>query len=220
MAAKPRSLRSTTPVTIRVDAALQKLWREASAALATATAQGAAAWDTRYETIAEIVEHQPPLYLGGGFASDRAFFEKVVGEDRSTVYRNVRVAKYATPHDVEAFGASKLDAAITFVETQNGGPLKGRTPIDFKALRFSTAGGRKSLTEASVAELRAAIASLKGRSKASKQASPEAAAIEALLAKSKVKGVSFDLRSKTLVLRVPLAGVAAVGRALAAFVQP
>jgi hypothetical protein len=220
MAAKPRNLRSTKPVAVRIDPALQKLWREASTALAVATSQGAAAWDTRYETIAEIVEHQPPLYLGGGFSTDRAFFEKVVGEDKSTVYRNLRVAKYATPTELEAYGASKLDSAITFVETQNGGPLKGRTPIDFKALRFSTAGGKKSLADASVAELRTAIASLKGRSKASKKASPEAAAIGALLAKSKVKGVTFDLRSQTVVLRVPLAGVAAVGRALSGFVQP
>ena len=62
----------------------------------------------------------------------------------------------------QAFGSSRLDAAITFVETKNGGPLKGRTPIDFATLRFPVKGGRKKLADATVEELSAAIATLKG----------------------------------------------------------
>ncbi len=71
-----------------------------------------------------------------------------------------------------------------------------------------------------IEELRAAIATLKGRAHASKKASPEATAISLLLSKSKVKGVTFDVRKDVVVLRVPLASISAAGRALAAFKTP
>lgn len=57
----------------------------------------------------------------------------------------------------------------------------------------------------------------KGKTRDSQKASPEAKAISALLKKNKVKGVSFDVRRDTVVLRVPLSSVALTGRALAAF---
>jgi|APLak6261675434_1056106.scaffolds.fasta_scaffold01306_2 hypothetical protein len=209
--AKPKS------VTITIDASLKKLWEEARKRLTQATSQGALAWDERYEAIADITEHQPPLYLAGGFATEGDFFKKAIGEDRSTVYRNMRVAKYATAREVETYGASRLDAAITFVETKNGGALKGRTPIDFASLRFPVKDGTKKLADATVEELRDAVATLKGRQRAAEKASPEATAISALLKKNKVKGVTFDVRKDLVVLRVPLTTLATTGRALAAF---
>ena len=207
-------------VSVTIDASLKKLWQDASAALAHATTEGAQAWDERYEVIADIVEHQPPLYLAGGFSSEKAFFETAVGEDRTTVYRNMRVAKYATSREVETYGASRLDAAITFVETKNGGALKGRTPIDFSTLRFPIKGATKKLADATVEELREAIATLKGRASASRKASPEATAISSLLTKNKLKNVTFDVRRDVVVLRVPLAALSTVGRALASFKAP
>ncbi|MBL8914640.1 MAG: hypothetical protein JNM17_28305 [Archangium sp.] len=213
---KPKTKRSAE-VTVKIDAALRALWNEASSRLTHATSAGAQAWDERYEAIADIVEHQPPLYLAGGFATDRAFFEKSVGEDHSTVYRNVRVAKYASAKEVELYGASRLDAAITFVETQNGGALKGRTPIDFAALRFTTTGGKKSLADATVEDLREAIAHLKGNKAASEKASPEAVAIKKLLSAAKVKGVTFDVRKDLVVLRVPLKSLSSTAKALAKY---
>jgi hypothetical protein len=210
----------STPVTVTIDASLKKLWADASARLHAATAQGAVAWDERYEVIADIVEHHPPLYLAGGFATQKAFFAKAVGEDLGTIYRNMRVAKYASSKELELYGASRLDAAITFVETKNGGPLKGRTPIDFTSLRFPVNGATKKLADATVEELRAAIGTLKGHAHTSKKASAAATAISGLLSKSKVKGVTFDVRKDVVVLRVPLASISAAGRALAAFKAP
>lgn len=210
----------SSAVTVTIDASLKKLWTDATSRLERATAQGALAWDERYEAIADIVEHQPPLYLAGGFAFEKTFFEKAVGEDRGTVYRNMRVAKYATAREVEIYGASRLDAAITFVETKNGGALKGRTPVDFATLRFPVKEGSKKLADATVEDLREAVATLKGRARASTKASPEARAISSLLSRSKVKGVTFDVRKDVVVLRVPLTSVSAVGRALAAFKAP
>lgn len=212
--------RKTAAVTVKVDASLKKLWIEASKRLSKATEEGASAWDVRYEAVADIIEHQPPLYLAGGFSTEAAFFEGAVGEARTAVYRNMRVAKYATAKEIETYGASRLDAAITFIETKNGGPLKGRTPIDFATLRFPAEKGTKRLADLSVKQLRSAIATLKGRAKTSTQASPQASAIAALLDNAKVKNVSIDVRRDVVVLRVPLDSIAIVGTALSAYQSP
>lgn len=227
----PRRTRSTAPVTVTVDVALKKLYAEALDRLEKATAEGAKAWDVRYEAISDILEHEPPLYLAGGFSAEHQFFAKHVGEDRTTVYRNTRVAKYATPAEIETYSASRLSAAIVWLETKNGGPLKGRNPIDFAKLRIPVreAGQNpgepprivsKPLAELSVEQLRGAIALLKGRQNASKKASPEARELTALLSRAKVKGVTFELRRGTVVLRVPLDAVAETGKALAAYRAP
>ena len=92
MAAK----RTTSAVTVKVDSSLKKLWTESSARLSKATAEGASSWDERYEAAIDIIEHEPPLYLAGGFSTEADFFAKVMNEQRVAVYRNMRVAKYAT----------------------------------------------------------------------------------------------------------------------------
>ncbi len=212
--------RTTAAVTVKVDASLKKLWIETNARLTKATAEGASSWDQRYEAVIDIVEHEPPLYLAGGFATEADFIKAVLNENRPAVYRNMRVAKYATAKEIETFGASRLDAAITFIEAKNGGPLKGRTPIDFSTMRFPVDGGNKRLAELTVQDLRGAIAKLKGRAKTSTKASPQASAISALLSKAKLGGVFVDVRRNELVLRVPLDSVAAVGKALAGYRAP
>lgn len=214
---KTKPVKRSAEIVVKVDASLRKLWNDASERLTRATSEGAQAWDDRYEAIGEILEHQPPLYLAGGFATDQAFLKEVVAEERTTIYRNVRVAKYASAKEVERYGSSRLDLAITFVETKNGGALKGRTPIDFAALRFSTPGGKKSLIEASVEDVRHAIAELKGKKTTSEKASPEATAIKKLLSAAKVKGVAFDVRRELVILRIPLAGLGAAAKALAKY---
>jgi hypothetical protein len=212
--------RKTAVITVKVDESLKKLWAEANRRLTQATTEGVSAWDVRYEAVADIIEHEPPLYLAGGFSTESAFFAAVMKENRATVYRNMRVAKYATAKEIETYGASRLDAAISFIETKNGGPLKGRTPIDFGTIRFPIKEGTKRLSELTVEQLRAAIANLKGRKVLSTKASPEAKAIQTLLAKTKVKGLSVDVRRDVLVLRVPLPSVATVAKALASYKPP
>lgn len=212
--------RTTAAVTVKVDASLKKLWTESNARLVKATSEGASSWDQRYEAAIDIIEHEPPLYLAGGYSTEADFFAAVMKEDRSTVYRNMRVAKYATAKEIETFGTSRLDVAIGFIETKNGGPLKGRTPIDFSTLRFPVEGGTKRLAELTVQDVRAATAKLKGRGKTSTKASPQATAITDLLTKAKISGVSVDVRRQEVVLRVPLASVAAVGKAISGYKAP
>ncbi len=209
---------------MKVDTALQALYRETLHHLEQATNEGAQAWDQRYEAIAEMLEHQPPLYLAGGFSTDADFIAQVVQENRQAVYRNVRVAKYATPTDIETYTARRLDLAIAIVEFKNGGPLKAHTPLDFARLRFPVPKGKtvsmKGLAQCSVADLAAALAHLRGREAASKKASPLAQSVAATLAKAKVKGATAHLVGQTVVLRVPVVGLAKVGHALGTFVAP
>lgn len=214
----------TSDVTVKVDAGLKKLWTTALSRLKDASAQGARAWDVRYEAIADIVEHNPPLYLAGGMSTEAQFFEREVGESRQAAYRNMRVAKYASPADVERYTPTRIDLAITWVEARNHGPLNGHTPIAFDKLRFAFQQDGKTVTKGladiTASELQQAIAQLKGHHVASKKASPVAQEVDALIKKAGVGGTTFSLTSKAIVLHVPLAGLAKVASALSAFAPP
>lgn len=209
---------------MKIDKHLQALWKGEFAKLEKATSEGARDWDDRYEAIAAILDHQPPLYLAGGHSTDGAFIAAVVKEDKSSLYRNLRVARYASPADIEQYTPSRLDLAISLVEARNGGPLKARTPIAFDKLRFAVKEGEATTTLAfgdmTVEQLRLALALARGREATSKKASPAASAVDAALKKSGVKGVTFSVSKKTLALRIPLDAVAKVARALAGFTVP
>lgn len=220
MAVKKRNL----VVKVDVDAALKRLYTEALKRLEVATAEGAQSWDRRYEAIADILEHNPPMYLAGGYSTEAAFLTKQIGENRQAVYRNIRVAKYANADDIEKYTPSRLDLAITFVETKNHGPLKGRTPIDFAKLHFPFKQGdtlvSKTLAEITVAELHDAIAHLKGREASSHKASPVAKALDASIKKAGVKGVKVSLTKQSVTLRLPVEAIAKVAKALVGFKPP
>ena len=220
----PKLIRKKRDVVVKVDAGLKRLYAEALGQFERATAEGAKSWDHRYEAVADIVEHVPPLFLAGGFSTETDFFASVLQENRQSVYRNMRVAKYASADDIERFTSSRLDAAITYVETKNGGPLRGRTPIDFAKLRFPfKREGKtvsKTMVDITMAELRDAIALLKGRETASKKASPLGRALSEVLKRSKVKGASVSVSASQVVLRVPVSGIDAVAAALAKFKSP
>lgn len=219
-----KRIQKKQPVIVKVDVALKKLYAEAIRALERATAEGAKSWDVRYEAIGDIVEHEPPLYLAGGYSTETDFFAQVVQENRQSVYRNMRVAKYANPDEIEKYTTSKLDLAITSVETKNGGPLKGRNPIDFAKLRFAFKRDGKTVTKSMndvvVSELRDSIALLKGKEASSKKASPLAKAIDAVLKKTNVKGASASVTASQVALRVPTADFDTVARAFANFKSP
>lgn len=220
MGAKKRS----AEINIKIDRKLAAAWRAARAKLAKVSKEGAQDWDARYELIGAILEHEPPLYLAGGYATDADFIDQEVHEDRSNLFRNVRVARFASATDVQAYGPSKLDAAISLLEVQNGGPLKHGAPVDFARLRCTfTDGGQtvtKSFRECSVAQLRSAIALAKGHQATSHKASPAARAIAAVVKKSGAKGVTFSVSKGHVSFRVGLSDVARLGAALAHFEPP
>lgn len=220
----PTPKKSAVKVTVDVDKNLKHLWEAEARKLTQASKGEASSWDDRYEAIAAILEHEPPLYLAGGFSTDADFIKKVVREDKSSLYRNLRVAKYANPSEVELYTVSKLDLAIAIVETRNHGPLKGRTPIAFEKLRFPFLDGTETVTRSfpdmTVGQLRSALALARGRDVKSKNASPAAKRIAAALKASGVKGVTFSVSTKTCSLRVPLEGLGRVAKALSGWTAP
>lgn len=223
MPSKPKNRPKTPakPVVVKIDAALARLYRDALSRLTRASTEGARSWDARYEAIAAITQHEPPLYLAGGYSTEGQFFEAHVHEDRTSVYRNMRVAKYATAADLERYGASVLDLAIAYLEATHG-PTNGRAPVDFEKLRIPVGadGDTRPLSQVTAAELREALRRVRTHDAASKKASPAAQLIAALLKKAGATHVSFSLGSRGIVLHAPLTELASAGKALSGFVPP
>jgi hypothetical protein len=201
--AAKRTLKKKTDVKVTIDRNLKRLYDEAIANFEAAAAQGAKAWDVRYEAIGEILNHNPPLY--------------------QVVYRNIRVARFANADDIERFTPTRLSLAIAWLEAKAGAPLKGNTPIAFERVRFPfKVDGKtvsKSLEEITVAELNLALALLKGRERTSKKASPTARALLELIKKSGVKATA-TVSAKSVTLQVPLDGLSKLSGLLAKFVPP
>ncbi len=222
---KPTSSLKTRPanVEVKVDRALKRAWDAARHKLAEAKREGAGAFDTLWETIGIIIDHHPPLYLAGGYATAKAFLADFVEENERTAQRLIRVAKYASPDEEAKFGVSKLDAAIAFIEAKAGAPAKGRVPVDFAKLKIPVVREKEtrnvSLVDATVEEVRSAIRSVarSGASKGSKPArSPVVNAITTALKAPHLHGIKVSLAHEEVTLSaIPVAHLQEVGRELA-----
>ncbi len=115
-------VKNKADVVVKVDPALTRLFHEAMQKFHAASAEGAKSWDQRYEAIAEIINHQPPLYLAGGFATDTDFIDKQIQGSRQAVYRNIRVARFANADDIERYSPARLNLAIAWLETKAACP--------------------------------------------------------------------------------------------------
>ena len=211
-------------VVIKINAALKKLYAQAIGQLDETDSAGAEAWHRRYEVIRTIIEHSPPLYLAGGFATAGDFFTGKIKETRQTVYRGIRVAKLATAHEVATFTAARLSFAIAYVEARDKKPLKNRGDVDFSALQihFKRDGKSysKSLNDIAYADHAYAVGQATGHHSMPTKQTPVAKAVTAAVKASGVKDVKATVSKKTLTLRIPLAGISAVGRQLAGFKLP
>ena len=184
---------------IKVDLKLKARWEAALRRLKTAKR-----WHARYAAAAEILRHDPPLYLAGRISSDREFIARELKESRPSAYRNMRVAQLATERQVERFTASRLELAITYIEAKTGRALERRGDINFERLRVDAV----ALDQVSHRELRAKVAALKAQRRG-------ADALLAELAAVGLKNLAATVRNDQLVLRAPLSGLAAVARTLA-----
>jgi len=180
---------SSTKLDLHVDRSLKKRWGRALTTLESARRQGATAFDELWETVAEIVDHDPPLYLAGGFATTKAFLTKHLKESERTARRLMRVAKFASPNEEARYGVSKLDAALAWLEAKAGKP-RGRLPVDFPKLRVPVKGGPTlPFDEATVRDLTAATRELLRAGKPRKNRPPLVRALATAIAK---KGKSLD----------------------------
>ena len=226
--AKPsrtRGLNRPVEVEVRIDRSLKRQWDEAVARVAGAKREGAGAFDELWETIGHIIEHEPPLYLAGGFSSAKQFLREHVGENERTAQRLIRVAKYASPAEEAKYGVSKLDAALSYIEANTGGTAKGRVPVDFAKLRIAVARDKTTsripldipLEETSVEELRAAARKLHSTKDSPRASvSPEARAITNVLQAAGLEKIKVRIARGTVSLSaIPLATFAQLARALA-----
>ena len=174
------------PVAVKIDPALAAAWKKSLKTLEAAASEGQRAWDLKYETVGQIVEHDPPLFLAGGMATMTDFVKQYLpGEDLRSVQRNVRTAEYASPDEEEKYTTSKIDAAIDYLEATHGKPSKGRIPVDFAKLRIPTTDGTIAFATATVAQVRdaARVAATRtaGKGKISSKTSPVVKAVATLL---------------------------------------
>lgn len=183
-AAKPRPAK----VEVTVDRALARRWKALSAEMVAAKRRESGGFDAYWETVGEILDHDPPLYLAGGCATAREFLAKHVGESERTARRMVRVARVASPNDESRYGVSKLDAALTLLEAQGVELGRGRLPVDFARVRVDVKrdgkAERVALADATVEEVRTAARALQRKArKVAPKASPVVRAIGSALAK-------------------------------------
>jgi hypothetical protein len=208
-------------VEVTVDRALKDRWVALLAKLEDAKREGAGAFDVQWETVGAIVEHEPPLYLAGGFATVRDFLEKHVGENERTARRFIRVAKYASPAEEAKYGVSRLDRAIAYVEAKAGGPAKGRLPVAFDKLEVPVEVGGKTtmvpLDKAQVLDIEAATRKLvrAGEEAAPAKASPLVKAVVAQLKSKALHGITVRTTGGKLFLgAIPTSSLADLAAAL------
>jgi hypothetical protein len=204
----------STRVEVRIDRALRRRWQERLHELEVAKRAGASAFDQLWESVAAIVDHEPPLYLAGGYASDREFIRSELGENERTARRFMRVARYASPHEENKYGVAKLDAALAYVEAKMGGPAKERLPVDFGKLRVPVErDGAKvnvDLAEATVLEITRAARKVAGPGTRRARKSPLARALENALDKQPLRGLAVSASNDRVSFRnLPIAALAA-----------
>ena len=116
----PRPAKKSPTPTVPLSPLLKRAYQSLVAKISSASAKEAQDFDARWEAAAKIVDHDPPLYVFGGYASPDEFYRKVMNEEPRNARRYVRVAKLASPRDEETYGVSKLDAALGYVEAKLG----------------------------------------------------------------------------------------------------
>lgn len=200
--AKPRPVAITT----LVDPELKKRWEAVAKRITSATHEEAQDFDHKWEAVSDAVFADPPLYLAGGYATEKDFFLKFVKVDRFTGIRKARVARYASPAEIETWGDTKIDAALDFLEAKTGGPLGSHLPLALDKVRVPVKGqgAALSLAQASREQLRAATRDLRASTAGHVKASPRGALLQKALAAAGLKKVSvtvhrdgFDLRGLT-----------------------
>ncbi len=159
---KKTTATTSKPIVVKVDAKLKTLWTKELTVFKDSVRKDAKAFDEKYEAIARIIEHEPPLYLAGGCKTFHEFVEKYVHEDDTLVRRWVDVAKRATPEEEALWSPSRLAILLGILRAKSAdGELPDK--VAWRKLRVDLPGAKgkvKSVlgVEATLAQLREARA--------------------------------------------------------------
>ncbi|MFI5288454.1 MAG: hypothetical protein ACHQ17_02330 [Polyangia bacterium] len=201
---------------VKVDKQLKLLWQEASERLRQAAGNESGDWDAKWEAVGDIVQHEPPLYLAGGFKTTRAFIAaSLPGENERSVRRAIRVARHFAPDDERKYGPSNLDALLDYLEAR--GPL-GEAKVHPERQKVRIPEGKRSrlvpFARVTVEQLHAATRAARGRQPSHEP--PLVKTLRARLGKNGLRSLSVHFAAG----HVSLGGIApdkliALGRALA-----
>ena len=209
-----RSKATARDVKVAVDPSLKKAWDAIGARLDSAEHEGAAAFDELWEAAAEAVDHNPPLYVFGGYKTAAEFFKARLHTDERTAQRNMRVARYASPAEEERYGTTNLDAALGWLEAKHGA-LGGRLPVAFDKLKISIEDKPTPFAELTAAQINAATRALRGKKTAGHRAR---SAFESALAKHDVFKETRvnESAGRVTFTRVPIGSVGLFAKVIAA----
>jgi len=209
---------SARDVKVAVDPALKRAWDAIAKRLDAGEHEGAKAYDEVWEAAGEAVEHDPPLYVFGGYKTAAEFFEKRLHTDKRTAERNIRVAKYASPAEEERYGSTNLDAGIRYLEAKHG-PLGGRMPVAWDKLKIVVDGKSVAFDGLTATQIDGATRAL-GKTKA--PAHRARSAFEAALKKHDVfKETRVNEHAGRVTFsRVPIGSIALFAKTIAAVTVP
>ncbi|MDB4927692.1 MAG: hypothetical protein JWM10_176 [Myxococcaceae bacterium] len=216
-ARRPPSDPTLSPAAI-ADLALKRDFERALKALEAASAAESEQWDAKWEAVGAIVDHEPPLFLSGGFRSVKAFSAKHLGSaSLETIRTSVRVARHFDAAAEKRHGTAKLAVLLDCLEAAGGAlPEAAIDPARTRVrVRRGRAFERVPFATLTFDELRAAARLARG--KAGQRRNPPAlAAVRQQLAdhgfeKLSVRGTA----ARYDVLGIAYEDAAAVHRALA-----
>lgn len=218
---KPTTAAAPKDVRVPVDATLKRRFDALAEIIDVAKGRGAAAFDVLWEAVARVVDHEPPLYVVGGYKNAAEYFREALGESERNARRFVRVARYASPKDEKRYGVTKLDAALAFVEAKLGAPLaEPPLPVALDRLRIPVTEGKSvrhvSLEQASEDQIRAAARALLKSGRAAPRSAAQAALAKALGGVGSLAEVHVRVKAgKASFTGVPLAALGTFARAIA-----
>lgn len=220
---KPTAIPRPAPdVVVKVDADLKRRWDALLQVIDDASQKEKLDFDRRWEAAGEIVDHDPPLYVVGGYENAAEFYREYMKEEPRTARRYVRVAKFASPREEERYGLQRLDAALGFIEAKIGKSLEHPPlPVAFDKLRVPVGDGTKLVADATVAEITAATRKLTSASRKKPASAARSAVEKALAAIASLANVRVHERNGIVSFEgVPLAALAKFGRAVAGVKLP
>ncbi len=158
---KPKPL---TPDEI-VDQTLKREYERAMKALEAASEAETEQWDAKWEAVGVILDHDPPLYLAGGFRDLKGFARKhLQGAAPETIRTSVRVAKHFDPAAEKLHGTARLALLLDYLEAGDG--KLPAVAIDPARTRVRVRRGRAfepvRFPQLTFDELRAAVRHAKG----------------------------------------------------------
>ncbi len=121
---------------LHIPAQYEQRWNALVSTVRAARKKGTSLWDQQYEAVADIAEHDPPLYLFE-HPSFETFCDKELGEEARNVRRWMRVAKFFSPQDESTYKVTRLDALVRWAEKRSKKKITGRFPLKLEDIRIS-----------------------------------------------------------------------------------